>query len=207
MSSHSPLLQFITGLPDSPKTEVKGVVLVKGPWYEMPGFLGLPFDLNQSLTFPGLSHLDGACSYLDFPLFHAPFRRGRLVSWVEKANLECIRRMLEITETERKHKLLLSVKNLLKLGVGTFHYIVPVIPRPLSAELIKREHFVVVDLFKSFPGNSSQVGSAQVEVAKGALVKFFRHDQLPLTEQDPQPAPRRQRRRRRKQRRVDKPRL
>ena len=31
MSAHSPRLQFVTGLPDSPKTEVKGVVLVRGP--------------------------------------------------------------------------------------------------------------------------------------------------------------------------------
>ena len=31
MSVHSPRLQFVTGLPDSPKTKVKRVVLVKGP--------------------------------------------------------------------------------------------------------------------------------------------------------------------------------
>ena len=30
MSAHNPQLQFVTGIPDSPKTEVKGVVLVKG---------------------------------------------------------------------------------------------------------------------------------------------------------------------------------
>ena len=67
MSAHSPWLQFITKLPNSLKTEAKGVVLVKGPWYETPGSLGLPFDFNQSLTFQGLSHLDGAYSFLDFP--------------------------------------------------------------------------------------------------------------------------------------------
>ena len=53
MSAHSPWLQFVTGLHDSPKTEAKGVILVKGPWYEMPSSLSLPFDVNQSLTFPG----------------------------------------------------------------------------------------------------------------------------------------------------------
>ena len=67
MSAHNPRLQFVTGIPDSSKTEAKGVILVKGPWYEMPSSLGLPFDLNKSLTFPGLSYLDGACSYLYFP--------------------------------------------------------------------------------------------------------------------------------------------
>ena len=34
MSVHSPWMQFVIGLPNSPKTEAKGVVLVKGPWYE-----------------------------------------------------------------------------------------------------------------------------------------------------------------------------
>ena len=52
MSAHSPRLQFVTGLPDSPKTEAKGVVLVRGSWYETPDSLRLPFDMNQSLTFP-----------------------------------------------------------------------------------------------------------------------------------------------------------
>ena len=46
MSSHNPRLQFVTKLSDSPKTEAKGDVLVKGPWYETPGSPRLPFDLN-----------------------------------------------------------------------------------------------------------------------------------------------------------------
>ena len=55
MSAHNPWLQFETRLPDSPKTEAKAVVLVRGPWYEMPGSLGLSFDVNQSLLFLGWS--------------------------------------------------------------------------------------------------------------------------------------------------------
>ena len=55
MLAHSPRLQFITELPDSPKIEAKGVVLVKGPWYETLGSLRLSFDVNQSLVFPGWS--------------------------------------------------------------------------------------------------------------------------------------------------------
>ena len=46
MSAHSPRLQFVTRLLDSPKTKAKAVVLVKGPRYETSGSLGLPFDLN-----------------------------------------------------------------------------------------------------------------------------------------------------------------
>ena len=55
MSAHSPRLQFVIGLPHSPKMEAKGVVLVRGPWYKMPGSLRLHFDVNQSLVFPGWS--------------------------------------------------------------------------------------------------------------------------------------------------------
>ena len=54
MSAHSPRLQFVTGLPDSPKTEAKGVVLVRGLWYETPCSPRLSFDMNQTLLFPGL---------------------------------------------------------------------------------------------------------------------------------------------------------
>ena len=54
MFTHNLRLQFVTGLPNSPKTEAKGVFLVEGPWYEMPNSLGLPFGVNQSLVFPGL---------------------------------------------------------------------------------------------------------------------------------------------------------
>ena len=41
MSAHSPLLQFVTGILDSPKMEAKEVVLVRGPWHMTPvqGFL------------------------------------------------------------------------------------------------------------------------------------------------------------------------
>ena len=89
MSAHSPQLQFVTGLLDSPKTETKRVVLVEASWYEMLFSPGLPFDLNLSLTFPGLFQLDGTCTslgrlYFDMPflfeLFVGRCRQGRLVS-------------------------------------------------------------------------------------------------------------------------------
>ena len=87
MSTHSPRLQFVTGLLDSPKIEAKGVVLVKGPWYETPGSLGLPFDLNQSLSFIGLSQLYGTSFFFRFPcvdmaLFFRPCKpmQSRLTS-------------------------------------------------------------------------------------------------------------------------------
>ena len=57
MSAQSPRLQFVTGLSDSPKIEAKGVILVRGPWYETLGSLDLPFVLNQSMSFPSVFKL------------------------------------------------------------------------------------------------------------------------------------------------------
>ena len=82
---------------------------MKESWYETPGSLGLSFELNQSLTFPSLSQLDGARSFQDRPYsdvalfsdFAGKHRRGQLVRWVEKASLERIRWLLKITEVER----------------------------------------------------------------------------------------------------------
>ena len=98
-------------------------------------------------------------------------RRGRLVSLVEKASLERIRRLLEIIEGEHNHELLLSVKNLRALGFSPFPYIAPVIPRLLLAEFVKGEHFTLVDLLKSILGSSLQAGSAQEPLAQEPQVK------------------------------------
>ena len=147
-----PRLQFIIRLPDSPKAEAKGVIFVKGSWYETPGSPELLFDFNQSLSFPDLFHLGGACTPLgklcfnmslfseifvrfEMPLFSEIFvgrrKRSRLVSWVEKVSLERIRRLLEITKGQRNNELLLYVKNLKELSANPFPYIVRVIPRLL----------------------------------------------------------------------------
>ena len=47
-------LQFVNGLPDSPKTEAKGVILVRGPWDETPGSPDLLFYINRSQRFPSV---------------------------------------------------------------------------------------------------------------------------------------------------------
>ena len=134
--------------------------------------------------FPEFFHLDGACIFLghlyfDMPLLSELFvgrhRLGQLVSWVEKARLDRIRRLLEIIERERNHELLLSAKNLQELGVSPFLYIVPVIPRSLLEKLIKGENFILANLLKSTSGSSSQAGSAQepqAEFPQEALANF-----------------------------------
>ena len=46
MSVLNPRLQVVNRLPDSPKTLVKGVLLVNGPWDESPGFRLISINLN-----------------------------------------------------------------------------------------------------------------------------------------------------------------
>ena len=109
---------------------------------------------------------------------------------MEKVSLEHIRLLLEITEGERNHELLLYVKNLLELGPNPFPYIVPVIPCPLLVELVRGEHFILASLLKLIPCSSAQVRSAQepqVETAKKTPATFILLDQSPLDEQDYRP--------------------
>ena len=54
LSAQSPRLQVVMGLPDSPKTEARGVILVRGPWHETPISPDLPFTLNRGMSFPGV---------------------------------------------------------------------------------------------------------------------------------------------------------
>ena len=91
---------------------------------------------------------------------------------MEKARLDHISQLLQITEREHNHELLLPVKNLQELGASPFRYIMHVLPRPLLAELVKGEHFVLKDLLKLIPGNSSQENSS--------LDPLVRPDYLPL---------------------------
>ena len=49
----SPRLQIVNGLPDSPKMEAKGALLVRGPWDETPGSPELPFNVTRSQSFLG----------------------------------------------------------------------------------------------------------------------------------------------------------
>ena len=69
--------------------------------------------------------------------------------------LDCIHRLLEITKKERHLDLLLSTNNLQDLCASHFPYIVPVLPRPLPNEVVKGEHFVLVNLLKSLPRGST----------------------------------------------------
>ena len=77
MSAHSPWQQFVTGLSDSVKTEVKGVVLVRGPWYETPDSLGLPFLCSTTHVLLGDLCID---THPSSGCYLGKRRRGRLVN-------------------------------------------------------------------------------------------------------------------------------
>ena len=71
---------------------------------------------------------------------------GRLVNWVEKASFKKIQKLLEIYELERHHEILLTTRNFCELSRNPSPYIIPVIPRPFPTEIVKGEHYVIVDL-------------------------------------------------------------
>ena len=100
---------------------------------------------------------------------------------MEKARLDCICRLLEITKRERHHELLLSTKNLQDLGASPFPYIVYVLPRPLPSEVVKASLFFLMDLLKSLTRGSTQ--------AEAILEPLVRPDCPPLVVQNPKPAP------------------
>ena len=101
-----------------------------------------------------------ACSDMPFlyEIFANRHRRGHLVSWVKKASLKRIRRLLEIIEREHNHELFLYVRNLQELS--PFPYIVHILPRLLLEELVKGKHFTLVDLLKSIARSYSQTRTA-----------------------------------------------
>ena len=82
-------------------------------------------------------------------------RRGKLVNWVEKASFEKIQRLLEISEPERHHEILLTAKNLRDLSRSPFPYTIPIILLPLPIEIVEGKHYVIADLLNLASGNSS----------------------------------------------------
>ena len=71
---------------------------------------------------------------------------GRLVNWVEKSSFEKIRRLLEVSKRERHYKVMLTPENISFVRHNPAPYNLPVIPRPLSTDVVEGEHFVVADL-------------------------------------------------------------
>ena len=97
-------------------------------------------------------------------------RRGRLVNWVEKASLEKIRRLLEITKHECHYEVLLTLKNLADVRRNPAPYSLPIIPRLLPSEIMDGEHFVTTDLLNLTAGSASPSRDLEAETSSWELV-------------------------------------
>ena len=97
-------------------------------------------------------------------------QRGKLVNWVEKASFKKIQRLLEISERERHHEILLTAQNLRELSRSPSAYIIPIIPRPLPAKIVEGEQYVIVDLLNLAPGSSSPAKTSEIEAVGRELV-------------------------------------
>ena len=86
-----------------------------------------------------------------------------MVQWVEKASLEMIRRLLEISEQESHYEVLLTLKNLADVRRSSAPYSLPIIPRSLPFEIVDKEHFVTFDLLSLLAGSAPSTGDLEVE--------------------------------------------
>ena len=87
--------------------------------------------------------------------------------WVERASFEKIRRLMEISEQERNHEVLLTMKNLHDLSRHPSPYRVLIILRPLPLEIVEGEHFITANLLNLIPGSSSLAREAESESGVG----------------------------------------
>ena len=111
-------------------------------------------------------------------------RRGRLVNWVKKASFKKIKRLLEISERERHHEILLTVKNLRELSRNPSPYIIPVISHPLPLEIMEGKLYIIADLLNLAPGSSSPAKTSETEVIGRELVISTQSGQLSLARED-----------------------
>ena len=95
---------------------------------------------------------------------------------MEKSGFKNLKKLLEISERERHHEILLTVKNLRELSCHPSPYILPVIPCPLPTEMVEGEHYMVADLLTLVPGSSSPAQTFETEVVSPELVIGLRSE-------------------------------
>ena len=93
-----------------------------------------------------------------------------MVHWVEKASLEKIRRLLEISEQERHYEVLLTLKNLADVRWNLTPYSLPIIPHPLPSEIVDGEHFITADLLHLTAGSAFSSKDLVTETSSRELV-------------------------------------
>ena len=103
---------------------------------------------------------------------------------MEKTSFKKIQKLLEISERERHHEILLNARNFSELSHSPSPYIIPVIPRPLPIEIVEGEHYVIADLLNLAPGISSPTKTFETETVGRELVISIRPKQPYLDRED-----------------------
>ena len=84
---------------------------------------------------------------------------------MEKASLEKIRKLLEISEQECHYEVLLTLKNLAYVRRSSTPNSLLIIPRPMPSEIVVVEHFVTTDLLNLIASSASSSGDPEVETS------------------------------------------
>ena len=85
------------------------------------------------------------------------------MQWVEKASLEKIRKLLEVSEQKRHCEVLLTLKNLADVRRSPTPYSLPIIPCLLPSEIGGGEHIVTTDLLDLLAGRAPSSGDPEAE--------------------------------------------
>ena len=93
--------------------------------------------------------------------------------------------MLEISEWERHHEILLTMKNLRELSYNPSPYTLQVIPRPLPLEIVEGEHYVITDLLTLISSRSSPAQTSETKVVGRELAISLRFHRPSLAREDP----------------------
>ena len=93
-----------------------------------------------------------------------------MVNWVEKASLEKIRRLFEISEQECHYEVFLTLKNLADVRRNPAPYSLPIIPRPLPSKIVDGEHLVTADLLNLTSGSASPSRDLEAQTLSRELV-------------------------------------
>ena len=109
---------------------------------------------------------------------------GRLVNWVRKSSFTKIQKLLDISEREQHHKILLTTRVPRELSCSPSPYIIPIIPRPLPTEIVEGEHYVIADLLNLATGSSSPTKTSETETIGWELVISIWPEQPYLARED-----------------------
>ena len=91
---------------------------------------------------------------------------------MEKAILEKIRGLLEISEQECHYEVLLTPKNLADVRRNPAPYNLSIIPRPLPSKIMDGEHFITADLLNLIAGSASSSRVFDAETSSQELVSW-----------------------------------